>query len=647
MWVDVQFLRFYLHKIIEQINETEKRGTGGMGLIDYVYFQRTYRLASHLHQQAIFAGKQFWGLLLNEGASLDDLELYAERFDDASSRAAQEYERLLLRYPNSKDLVRSYGQFISEVQRNEAAAQLCFQLADELEERESRAQAALAAAMKSKFTEAKFTELTSKQLLDWLDNFSEAVVVADPAGTIAGWNARAWKIFGYRNTEAVGQNVRMLVPEPHKSYHDAYLLHAAEVIAEGKESAIRELKVLDKIRQMNAAKKGGVLVPVVLVVRRLADGCFVALIAEGWNTGADANGAPQAQAELASSAVAAPAALKPSTNPAQRLLSGSPASTVQQPSVARSSTPPGPSRSNSVSAISTVGQSDADPPRDEGSDHRSAAPSQQRSYAKQSLTRSAGSQGTGDLIRMMRARMLTTLRKSHTIETPTLRLFRGALNAVFLLVLAAGLMLFFVFTSFAGPISTNIGAMSIAEGGTRQLWAVNYPALSASDVPAAHVAVGREMGTAAAAYRQIHQTVYESVPTLLKPLYVSEQVSTQQWSLGASGEMEARATNFSFWKAGQDFAAQGAALGQLLTTLPSSTQAATLPEFHAGAAPQGQPAVHRCRRGAGRGYDSGCRSLGAAVAARAERDIGADAAQGAAKDCRAGNVQQLPARVGP
>jgi PAS domain S-box-containing protein len=52
------------------------------------------------------------------------------------------------------------------------------------------------------------------------DTEVDAIVVADRYGTIQSFNRAAKAIFGYSDDEAIGQNVRSLIPEPDRSEHD-------------------------------------------------------------------------------------------------------------------------------------------------------------------------------------------------------------------------------------------------------------------------------------------------------------------------------------------------------------------------------------------------------------------------------------------
>jgi two-component system sensor kinase FixL len=56
-----------------------------------------------------------------------------------------------------------------------------------------------------------------------LDTVPEAMIVIDERGGIQSFSSAAERLFGYHSAEALGRNVRDLMPEPYRENHDTYL----------------------------------------------------------------------------------------------------------------------------------------------------------------------------------------------------------------------------------------------------------------------------------------------------------------------------------------------------------------------------------------------------------------------------------------
>lgn len=93
-----------------------------------------------------------------------------------------------------------------------------------------------------------------------LDAVPEAVMTIDEKGTIGTFNPGAETIFGFEATQIIGQNVKILMPEPHKSKHDGYLKHYFDT---------GEKKIIGSPREMAATRKDGSGIPIRLTVSEL------------------------------------------------------------------------------------------------------------------------------------------------------------------------------------------------------------------------------------------------------------------------------------------------------------------------------------------------------------------------------------------
>ncbi len=51
----------------------------------------------------------------------------------------------------------------------------------------------------------------------------DGIVVIDSKGIILNVNPAMYSLFGYSPKEMVGNNIRMLMPEPYHSQHDNYI----------------------------------------------------------------------------------------------------------------------------------------------------------------------------------------------------------------------------------------------------------------------------------------------------------------------------------------------------------------------------------------------------------------------------------------
>jgi PAS domain S-box-containing protein len=74
-------------------------------------------------------------------------------------------------------------------------------------------------------THLRLADITAREghLQSILDTVPDAMVVIDERGVMQSFSAAAERLFGWPSDEAIGRNVRMLMPNPYRDRHDDYL----------------------------------------------------------------------------------------------------------------------------------------------------------------------------------------------------------------------------------------------------------------------------------------------------------------------------------------------------------------------------------------------------------------------------------------
>ncbi len=94
-----------------------------------------------------------------------------------------------------------------------------------------------------------------------LDNVVDAIVTIDAKGCIENFNKAAERMFCYSAGEVVGQNVKMLMPEPYCGHHDKYI---------GNFTSSGIAKVIGKGRDnLEGRRKDGSIFPMYLAVNKM------------------------------------------------------------------------------------------------------------------------------------------------------------------------------------------------------------------------------------------------------------------------------------------------------------------------------------------------------------------------------------------
>jgi two-component system sensor kinase FixL len=96
-----------------------------------------------------------------------------------------------------------------------------------------------------------------------LDTVLDATVVIEKDGTIVSFNSAAVRQFGYQETEVIGQNVRVLMPEPYRAGHDGYIHRYLET---------GEKRIIGVDRVVVGRRKDGSTFPMKLAVGEMKSG---------------------------------------------------------------------------------------------------------------------------------------------------------------------------------------------------------------------------------------------------------------------------------------------------------------------------------------------------------------------------------------
>lgn len=90
-----------------------------------------------------------------------------------------------------------------------------------------------------------------------LDSAPDAVIVIDVFGVMTSFSPAAERLFGWTAAEAIGKNVNLLMPEPHRAGHDGYLANYGRT---------REKRIIGMGRVVMGQRKDGSTFPMELAV---------------------------------------------------------------------------------------------------------------------------------------------------------------------------------------------------------------------------------------------------------------------------------------------------------------------------------------------------------------------------------------------
>jgi len=105
--------------------------------------------------------------------------------------------------------------------------------------------------------------LAELELKALLDTAVDAVIIIDCRGTIEQFNRGAERLFGFSAAEAIGHDVTMLMPSPHRERHGSYLQRYLRT---------GEAHILGVGREVGAQRKDGSVFPARLSIGEMRTG---------------------------------------------------------------------------------------------------------------------------------------------------------------------------------------------------------------------------------------------------------------------------------------------------------------------------------------------------------------------------------------
>jgi len=97
---------------------------------------------------------------------------------------------------------------------------------------------------------------SERSLREILDSVGEGIIRIDENGAITNFNASAERMFGYRLSEVIGEDVAILIPEDERANHQDYV----------RKSNIHAPRIIDKARELSGRRKDGSTFPMTLMV---------------------------------------------------------------------------------------------------------------------------------------------------------------------------------------------------------------------------------------------------------------------------------------------------------------------------------------------------------------------------------------------
>ncbi|KAJ3030524.1 hypothetical protein HDV00_008863 [Rhizophlyctis rosea] len=123
---------------LEEGQHAEDLAASSLNVAAYVEVQSMERQAVESHLESLLAMKAFWSFLTQDQFDAAALPAYLDLMHRTQDTAHKFYEKLVARYPRSKNTLRMYAKYLIVVANNPETGQELLMRADEIEAQEER-----------------------------------------------------------------------------------------------------------------------------------------------------------------------------------------------------------------------------------------------------------------------------------------------------------------------------------------------------------------------------------------------------------------------------------------------------------------------------------------------------------------------------
>lgn len=237
-------IRFYVAERIALMDEEEgASNTVRTSVVRRLQFDTLFSEVDEISMHTRRSILDFWNEACEKRPDMTTLENFGTDIIASIRRGEAIFRQLLEMAPQSTLVLRSYADFLLEISNDPRKALELLQLAEQIEEDESKARTANSRAG-NEGTDGK--DLPFMSLAPDFDLSNENVALvrisSDPSrlGVIIDANPSALKLFGYGRREVLGKNISVVVPDPMGVAHTKFI---EKFIETGEEHVINTSRV--------------------------------------------------------------------------------------------------------------------------------------------------------------------------------------------------------------------------------------------------------------------------------------------------------------------------------------------------------------------------------------------------------------------